>query len=383
MLLNFYYIIVGLLGVITFLILSINYKSNRSVNIYFLFFLFLFSIKFILEGVIYFYEGMRPDFSYKPFLIVSIPSVYLYFKNLISNSKKHNVKDLLHFVFPFIFGCFSLTNFNKQIFSSISVYFVFVVFFIFYLLSSIYLLKDIIWNSKKQHSIIIFQNDKIKKWIQFLFVIYVLIAVRLLLITFFELFQVNFSYGENYSWISGCLFIIILIKIWTSPDILFGYKVLYTKVKDENFSKFALNDIWILTPTSELNNIQDNELKEKVYVSLNKQINRIEKLALKEKWYRSNKTSKAELAEKLNIPKSHINFIFKYHSKISYADFVKRVRTYDAIALIESGYLLTHKLDALALKVGYLSYNPFFSTFKEITGTCPMEYNKEKINLKS
>jgi AraC-like DNA-binding protein len=333
--------------------------------------------------VIYFYEGMRPDFSYKPFLIVSIPSVYLYFKNLISNSKKHNVKDLLHFVFPFIFGCFSLTNFNKQIFSSISVYFVFVVFFIFYLLSSIYLLKDIIWNSKKQHSIIIFQNDKIKKWIQFLFVIYVLIAVRLLLITFFELFQVNFSYGENYSWISGCLFIIILIKIWTSPDILFGYKVLYTKVKDENFSKFALNDIWILTPTSELNNIQDNELKEKVYVSLNKQINRIEKLALKEKWYRSNKTSKAELAEKLNIPKSHINFIFKYHSKISYADFVKRVRTYDAIALIESGYLLTHKLDALALKVGYLSYNPFFSTFKEITGTCPMEYNKEKINLKS
>ena len=197
------------------------------------------------------------------------------------------------------------------------------------------------------------------------------------------MFHVNFSFGENYSWVSGCLFIIILIKIWTSPDILFGYKVLYTKVKDENFSKFALNDIWILTPTSELNNIQDNELKEKVYVSLNKQINRIEKLALKEKWYRSNKTSKAELAEKLNIPKSHINFIFKYHSKISYADFVKRVRTYDAIALIESGYLLTHKLDALALKVGYLSYNPFFSTFKEITGTCPMEYNKEKINLKS
>jgi AraC-like DNA-binding protein len=34
------------------------------------------------------------------------------------------------------------------------------------------------------------------------------------------------------------------------------------------------------------------------------------------------------------------------------------------------------------LKVGYMSYNPFFLTFKDITGVSPMEYNKLKNNLK-
>lgn len=382
MLLNFFYIIVGLLGVITFLILNINYKTNRNVNIYFLFFLILFSLKFILEGAFYFFESLRFGFPYKPFFVVAIPSIYLYFKNLISTTKKHNAKDLLHFVLPIILVCFSLANFHIQILSRISIYYVFTVFFLFYLISGIFLLKDIIWNTKKKYSIVFYQNDKIKKWIQFLFIIYILIALRLLLITFSDLIHVNFSFGENYSWISGCLFIIILIKIWTSPDILFGYNALYTKVKDENFSKLTLSDVWILTPQSKLKNIQDNELKEKVYASLNKQINRIEKIALKEKWFRNKESSKAELAEKLNIPKSHIHFIFKYHTKISYADFIKTVRTFDAIELIESGYLLNHKLDALAMKVGYSSYNPFFSSFKDVTGKCPLDYSKEKINLK-
>jgi len=377
---------VGLLGVITCLILNINYKSNRSVNFYFLFFLILFSINFILEGVFYFFKSSIPFFSYKLIFFITLSLIYLYLKNLIVNTKKHSSKELKHFIFPILFFCFIILNKYFQILGKYSPYYIYLTYLMYnilYLFMSIFLLKKTIWSKKKNITILFNQNKKIIKWINFLFILFVFVVIRLFLTTIFDLFNIDFSFGENNSWIIGCLFILMLIKIWTSPDLLFGYNALYNNIKVENFSKFTLTDIWILTQHSELNNIQDNELKEKVYVSLNKQINRIEKLALKEKWYRSNKTSKSELAEKLNIPKSHINFIFKYHSKISYADFVKRVRTYDAIALIESGYLLTHKLDALALKVGYLSYNPFFSTFKEITGTCPMEYNKEKINLKS
>ncbi len=382
MLLNFFNIIIGLLGVITFLILSINFKTNRNVNFYFLLFILLFSIKNILEGVFYFFEGIKPDFSYKSFLSVSVPSVYLYFKYLIASTKKHNTKDILHFVFPVLFGCFCYLNYQTQFFNRPIIYFTYILFYLIYLFAGIFLLKNIIWKTKKKQSIVFNNNDTIKKWIQFLFVINILIVIRLLIISFSELFHVDYSFGENYSWISGLLFIVILIKIWTTPDILFGYNAIYTKVKDENFSKLTLSDVWILTQQSKLKNIQDNELKEKVYVNLNKQINRIEKIALNEKWFRNKNSSKSELAEKLNIPKSHINFIFKYHSKISYADFIKTVRTFDAINLIESGYLLNHKLDALANKVGYSSYNPFFSTFKDITGKCPMEYSKEKLNLK-
>lgn len=382
MLLNFFHIIIGLLGVITLFIQSINYKTNRKVNFYFLLFLFLFSLKFILQGVFYFFESLKPDFSYKSFLLVSIPTVYLYFKNLITTTKRYNTKEILHFVFPILFGCFCYLNRQGQFLNNYITYFIYVMYLLIYLVSGTLLIKKIIWNTNKKQSIVFNNNDKIKKWIQFLFVIHILIVIRLLIISFSELFHVNYSFGENYSWVSGCLFIIILIKIWTTPDILFGYNALYTKVKDENFSKLTLSDVWILTQKSELKNIQDNELKEKVYASLNKQINRIEKIALKEKWFRNKESSKSELAEKLNIPKSHIHFIFKYHTKISYADFIKTVRTFDAIELIESGYLLNHKLDALAMKVGYSSYNPFFSSFKDVTGKCPLEYSKEKINLK-
>lgn len=385
MLLYFFYIIVGLLGVITCLILYINYKSNRSVNLYFLVFLILFSLKFILDGLFYFFDELRPDFHYKTFFIVATPTIYLYLQNLIFDTKKHNLKELKHFILPTVFFCFSILNNYFKILDKNFIYYIYFSFCIYnliYLFLSIFLLKKTIWNVKMNRSIVFNQNIKTIKWINFLFVLFIFIILRLLSTTLLDLFNVDFSFGENYSWILGCLFITILIRIWTSPDLLFGYNALYNNIKDENFTKLTLNDIWILTLNNEMNNIQDNELKNKVYVNLNKQISRIEKIALKEKWFRNNNTSKPELAEKLNIPKSHINFIFKYHSKISYADFVNRVRTYDAISLIESGYLLNHKLDALALKVGYLSYNPFFSAFKEITGTSPRDYNKEKINLK-
>lgn len=385
MFLNFFFLIVGLLGIITCLMLNINYKSNRIVNFYFLIFLILFSLKFTLEALFYFFDSLRPFYFYKSFFIITAPVVYLYFQNLIANTKNLHPKDLKHLLFPILFSCFILINNYFQIFGKFSSYFIYFTFCLVLLIYSvmlIVLLKNNIWDLKTNNKIVFNQIKKIKKWINFLFVIYLLLIIRFILPFFSYLNNSDFSFGENYSWISGFLFILMLIKIWMSPGLLFGYNSLYSIVKDENFSKFTLNDVWIFTQHTDLKNIQDNQLKEKVYVSLNKQINRIEKIALKEKWFRNYKTSKSNLALELNIPISYINFIFKYHTTISYNNFVKRVRIYDAITLIESGYLLTHKLDSLALKVGYLSYNPFFCKFKEITGKGPMEYSSKKNNLK-
>jgi AraC-like DNA-binding protein len=385
MITNFFYIIVGILGIITSFILSINHKSNRIVNFYFLIFLSLFSLKFTLEALFYFIDSLRPFYFYKSFFIITPPVIYLYFQNLIANTKNFHPKDLKHLLFPILFSCFILINNYFQIFGKFSSYFIYFTFclvLLIYLVMLIVLLKNNIWDLKTNNKIVFNQIKKIKKWINFIFVIYLLLIIRFILPFFSYLNNSDFSFGENYSWISGCIFILMLIKIWTSPGLLFGYNSLYNIVKDDNFSKFTLNDVWIFTQHTDLKNIQDNALKENVYINLKKQINRIEKIALKDTWFRNNKYSKSELAEKLNIPKSHLNFIFKYHSKLSYAEFVNKARTFDAIELIESGYLSTHKMDSLALKVGYLSYNPFFLTFKDITGVSPMEYNKLKNNLK-
>jgi AraC-like DNA-binding protein len=44
--------------------------------------------------------------------------------------------------------------------------------------------------------------------------------------------------------------------------------------------------------------------------------------------------------------------------------------------LIESDFLKINTLDALAMKVGFSSYNPFFTSFKEVTGSTPQAYSK-------
>jgi methylphosphotriester-DNA--protein-cysteine methyltransferase len=53
------------------------------------------------------------------------------------------------------------------------------------------------------------------------------------------------------------------------------------------------------------------------------------------------------------------------------------IKIHDALQLIETGYLKLNTLEGLAIKVGFASYNPFFTSFKEITGTTPQAYNKE------
>ena len=375
----------GILGIITSFILSINHKTNRKVNLYFILFLLVYSLNLFLNAFYYFNENLSPTVLYRPFLLIVIPSVYLYLKNLILNTKKYNPKELYQFIFPILLACFSSINFHYKIlgqYSSYYMFFVFCSFVLVYLFSGILLFKNSVWSNKKIDLIVFNKNRNIKKWLDFLFIIFVLCTIRVLLTAFLDLFYVGINFGQNTMWITCCFIVMLLIKIWTSPNILYGYNALYEKVKYEKFSKLSLNEIWILTPICNIKNIQDKALKENVYINLKKQINRIEKIAMKDKWFRNNKFSKSELAEKLNIPKSHINFIFKYHSKLSYTEFVNKARTFDAIELIESGYLSTHKMDSLALKVGYMSYNPFFLTFKDITGVSPMEYNKLKNNLK-
>ncbi len=108
----------------------------------------------------------------------------------------------------------------------------------------------------------------------------------------------------------------------------------------------------------------------------------IEDLALNKKWFRNSNSKQDMLASELEIPKSHVGFIFKYHSKTSFTEFRKIIRVYDSIQLIEGHYLKANTLDSLASKVGFSSYNPFFTTFKEVTGTTPQAYNKQALSLK-
>jgi AraC-like DNA-binding protein len=98
--------------------------------------------------------------------------------------------------------------------------------------------------------------------------------------------------------------------------------------------------------------------------------------------YRNSKFSLTDLSNKLNIPKSHLTFLFKYYSKISFSEYKKIIRIQDGLNLIKSGYLITNTYDSLAREIGFKSYNTFFVSFKDISGVSPQDFLVQNIKNK-
>ncbi|MES2576261.1 MAG: AraC family transcriptional regulator [Bacteroidota bacterium] len=385
-LINIFNVLTGLLGLIMITIITIRFKSNRVINIYLLLIFFILSIKFLINGFIglkiflisnHFYS------SYLPFLSIGIPSLYLYFKNLVADKKIFNKKELKHFIFPLFLGFCSvfLNKFHILSFSSSLIFSsLFIIFHLFYNLISFQFLKKNIWNRKADLHNIDRENNLLVKWTSFLFFFNCLLSARLLVSLFFGVINDTYSHGQHYIWISAILIHIIYLKILYNPKILYGYNALYKKIKNYRDSTFILRDFWILNPLESITNSQDIILKGKIEGQLSAYLHSIESLVLRYEILRNPKVSISDIANKLLIPKSHITFVFKYHSKVSFTEFKKIIRIYDALHLIEKNYLKSNTLESLAAKVGFSSYNPFFITFKDITGTTPQVYYKEQMN---
>jgi AraC-like DNA-binding protein len=305
---------------------------------------------------------------------------YLYFLNLVNDSKKIKKKELLHFIFPIVLGIINLLNNQFDflgIHSTILLTSIFIFYSILYTTKIFLLLKNSVWNRNSKIIFINKHNAVIRNWTIFLFLIIIMSVARLLIFLFLDLINNGYSGGKNKLWISGLFFIILFIKILSTPEILYGYNALYKKIKEQKKSNFVLNEIWILSQKKSINNQQDFLLQDKVYANLEKYITNVERLALIERGFRNQKITTTEIAKKLDIPKSHLKYIFKYHSKISITEFKKLIKIHDSLHLIETGFLKLNTLEGLAIKVGFASYNPFFTSFKEITGSTPQAYNKE------
>ncbi|MFV5699285.1 helix-turn-helix domain-containing protein [Flavobacterium sp. ZT3R17] len=220
------------------------------------------------------------------------------------------------------------------------------------------------------------QNKVINNWASFLLIALVLISIRLITALFIDLYYNQSMKGFNYQWISSCIWLLILIKILITPEILYGYNALNKKINENKKTDLVLNEIWKIAPNINLNNSQHSILKEKIDKNILIYIDHIEKLSFEYETFRDSKMTLTDFSNKLNIPKSHISYIFKYHSTISFSEYKKVIRIHDAIKHIELNYLKNNTLDSLSKKVGFTSYNPFFTSFKEISGVSPLEYYK-------
>ncbi|WP_416836897.1 helix-turn-helix domain-containing protein [Flavobacterium sp. ZT3R17] len=382
MLTNLLFIITGLIGLLTITLIYNNYESNKIMNFYIVLLIIIMSLRFFLNGLTYFVSDSSFKniyFTYSNFSSVVIPLCYLYFKNLFANEKAFNTMELYHFIFPLSFSILGIIL-NTQSFPipglKLFLYAVFISFVVFYNVLSYRILKNNIWSKKGVVKVIMKQNKVINNWASFLLIALVLISIRLITALFIDLYYNQSMKGFNYQWISSCIWLLILIKILITPEILYGYNALNKKINENKKTDLVLNEIWKIAPNINLNNSQHSILKEKIDKNILIYIDHIEKLSFEYETFRDSKMTLTDFSNKLNIPKSHISYIFKYHSTISFSEYKKVIRIHDAIKHIELNYLKNNTLDSLSKKVGFTSYNPFFTSFKEISGVSPLEYYK-------
>lgn len=381
MIVNLLFIITGLFGILTIIITLSNYRVNRMMNFYLTLIFVLISIRFLLNGFFPFgYLGFLKEYyiNYNKFLILIIPSYYLYFKNLIANQKLFIKKDLVHFVFPIVFLILNIsivsTNERLPAFFYFSSFFVLFLYNISYCFLAYNILNKNVWAQKDNPISDGKYAGLIKKWTLFLFIILLLNSIKLFMTLFLEDNRHGFIAGERFQWIGAIVWILTFFKVLISPEILYGYTIFNTPIKESATFNLPLDTDWIVESNKDQKNLQDSKLKEKIDPNIARYISEIEKIALEFEVFKDSKFSMTDLAIKLNIPNSHLNYLYKYHSKISFSDYKKKIRIRRSILLIESSYLKTNTIESLAKEVGFASYNPFFTSFKSITGISPQKY---------
>jgi two-component system, response regulator YesN len=92
--------------------------------------------------------------------------------------------------------------------------------------------------------------------------------------------------------------------------------------------------------------------------------------------YREN-ISLEQAAEYVGITSSYLSRLFKEETKLTFTEFLNRVRIDISKQLIENGNLTVKQI---CEHVGFASYNYFFKVFKELEGVTPQAFAKSKGN---
>jgi AraC-like DNA-binding protein len=253
----------------------------------------------------------------------------------------------------------------------------FVVLNVYYAVKLYFILRKFVWVRNSDILLINKQNIVIKTWTLLFFSFFVFVFVN------FSFFFLELIFNDQQFWhnsknifllIDAVLWIFIYFKILLTPELLYGYEIFQNKLNDYNSHKMSFDNIWIMDNSVPVTNVQDAVLKEKILSQLESYIVEIENKALNTSVFFTIGFNVADLANYLNIPKSHLIYVFKYHSNISFIDFKKIIRIQKSTLLISEGYLKVNTFESLAAEVGFSTYSAFFKSFKSIIGVSPQEY---------
>ena len=369
------FILNGTFGLTCAVILLFSIKSDRTVNTYLAIMVFLVSIRFILRG--YYELTNQPVFianiSKSIAFVFGFPLPYLYCKQLVFHERKPKLKNLLHFILPIFLiveNKFKVFRdfFDVELTGVISI--LLITLYLGYFILVTHMLVKYIWRKPSTIEIESQQAILLKKWTFILFIAFALIGIRLFSAIIF-LQNKEFISDNSFLWMNSLAWFIIFMMIITSPSILNGYIGQISRERKEDARSITH---WRLKPVNTITNAHDIQMSQKINADLTDYFFQIDQFIKQAHFFRQSGLSVNDLALQIKMPKSHLSFIFKYHSTISFSDYKKLIRIQDAIALIDDGYLKANTFDSLSKEVGFSTYNTFYTAFKEVTSKAPQEY---------
>ncbi|HAV24653.1 MAG TPA: hypothetical protein DCX01_00605 [Bacteroidetes bacterium] len=372
---------VGFIGLLVTLIMFVSQKSNKYVNIYLAIIFLIASFRSILYGFSGYYEITILDIDLnwlKPLPLVILPLSFLYFKSLLRDEVKIKPKVIVHFWFPLVLLALLFFQNKFSVLPSAIFYSIFLTLAI--ALVSIYTIKNSFFVYK------LFKADSslsekhiylIKEWVTYAYVIITAASIRVVMSMYFDLQRLDTDVVFISDLIKNIILLLIYIKLLVSPEILFGYPKLKARLSSFDSVIGAKIEHWDYT-APETSNIQDSKLTKFIVSKAQSYIAEIDEFIFKENPFREPKYSLTDLSQDLNIPSSHLSYIFKYHCNVSFVEYRNYRRIKDALSLIENNFLASKTFEALAKNVGFTSYNPFFRSFKKQTNYSPKEYLEQR-----
>lgn len=387
MLENILFLFTGILGLVVISIMFKSFRSNQLVNLYLFLVILLAIIRSLVIGSfgLHFQDQFKDISStYRALFLLNAPFLYLYFKSISDDTHAFNKKDLLHLLAPILFFVYLNWYFSSdflgfKLFRGIH-FTVILTFMAFYIWKSYKLLSTKVWKNiyhihRQQHALI-------KNWTIFLFAVCVVLFLRVNISFVLELKYGTMISGKTFYIVHSLIWITLFAKLLISPEILFGLPHLNAKINRMSNETPKLLNTWNLTSMAEeaIQNQQDIRLKDKIDERILEIVTEIEDLAQTKHFFRNQKMTINEMANELGIPVSHLVYVFKYHSQLTFTEFRTFMRIEDAKNQIKEGFLRTNTLESLAIEVGFSSYNPFFSAFKKSTGFSPNEYSNNLLS---
>jgi AraC-like DNA-binding protein len=372
-------VIVGFLGLLLTCILVFSQKSNKYIIIYLALVLFIVSIRSIVGGFSENDNLMLLDIDFnrlKPLSIIVMPFSYLYFESLFKDRIHSKTKVYLHFLLPILLAIFYAFQNKFKLLEPALFYSIFsfllISIILFYIIKVSFLflcfLKNKISISEKHFNLI-------NKWVTFIYIIFIIGSIILIISLYFDFKRGQKGFVNISNIFKNCVLLFLFVKLLISPEILFGY----LKLKDRlfGFYKYLIfNDEILSIKEVKTSRLQDYKLNQLINTKVVSYLNEIQQFIISENPFRSPKYTVNNLAENLSMPSSHLAYIFRYHCKMSFVEYKNHHRIEDALKLINEGFLDLKTFESLAKKVGYVSYNPFFTSFKKRTNYSPKEYLK-------